>query len=286
MTRRVSGDKRKRAKESTEQVATVHVNQLMECVCAIHLSSYVDGPFPERGGLMLVGPPANFKTTVLEILERNYPDAITLSDMNVRALSDIKEQLASGKIRTLVFSELAKLYERHPQSALNLEGHIRALVAEGFSGASFEDSRMNRLKARCTVLAAMTTDTQEQNFTRWEKSGFNRRFLWGLYALADPHILTRAVEEWKRIEFGFTRAPSLPDNGVIPMMVTEAERRRLRMMVKYQPGGDHAMQVALMVKVLSVLRWHYQRVGIKRNAMETVEAFGQVLSRHGAHLVL
>lgn len=258
----------------------------IEALCAAHLSSYVEGPFKERSGLMVVGPPSVLKSTLLGVVGKNYQNALELSDINVQSLVDLRDQMASGVIRTLIISELGKIYERHPSTARNLEGHLRALTAEGFSAASFQDSRMNRLVARCTLLTAMVPGLQEEHFKRWESTGFNRRFLWSLVTLADPQMLTKAVEQWTLFDFGVTAMPLIPTNGKIPNLATPAERHELNKWLKWQPGGGmHATQLTLLSRMLSVLVWHYRRTKSKRKAMDTIQEFSLTLQNGGAVLV-
>jgi len=265
----------------------VSFEDFIECLCAVHLSSYVEGPFRERSGLMVVGPPSVLKSTLLAVVSDNYPNALELSDVNVPGLVDLRDQLASGVIRTLVLSDLGKIYERHPSTALNLEGHLRALSGEGFAAASFQDSRINRLKARCSLLAGMVPDVQEQNFKRWEKTGFNRRYLWALIMLDDPEMLMRAVEEWRLLDFGMRGLPSLPVTKTIPNLTTPRQRRELGKFLKWQPGGGmHATQLALLSRMLGVLLWHYKRARIRKDAFEVVAAFARTLQEGGAALTL
>lgn len=285
--RRARKSSRRAKQRSQPRSKEITFEEYLECLCAAHLSSYVDSPFRERGGLFVVGPPSVFKTTFLEVAQIHYRDTVELSDVNVQSLVDLRDQMASNVIRTLVIPDFAKLYERHSSTARNLEGHIRALAGEGFSAASFEDSRMARLRARCTILSAMTPKTQAENFGRWEDSGFNRRFLWSLVTLKDPSMQTKAVEEWELIDFGLKRAPSIPDNGVIPSrQVTPAMRRRLLETLQKQPGGgSHATQLSILSRMLAVLTWHYKRIGSHRSAMRTILSFAQSLGQHGGVLV-
>lgn len=259
---------------------------LLEVLCAVHLSSYVEGPFHDRGGLMIVGPPGALKSTFLALLEKNYNDVVLVSDMNVKSLNDYRDQIASKTIRTLVLPEYAKLYERHLYTALNLEGHIRALAGEGFTSASFEDSRINRLRARCTILSAMTPKFQTNHFRDWEDSGFNRRFLWALIRLKQPDLLERSVENWELVNIRMQYIPPAPLDS-IPNTTTLTERQELRRLVKAQPGGSHAAQVALLTKVLAVLKWWYAlRKRPEREAIITVRSFAHALGKEGAELVI
>ena len=262
-------------------------SELVEIICAAHLSSYVDSPFQERGGIMFIGGPAALKSTFVSVLDTQYHDVVMYSDLNVKTLTQVRDQMATGAIRTLVLPELAKLYERNPSTASNVEGTIRALAAEGFTAASFEDARVNRLKARAVVIGALTPSTQQFHFDQWEATGFNRRFLWPLIRLANSSALTDAVVEWKLIDFRVTHVPRAPlGNEKIPNVTSRQERSNLLRLVKYQPGTDHALQLQLMVKMMSVLRWWYNETGDPRDPMHTMEAFGKALGREGAQVEL
>lgn len=259
-------------------------SDLVEVLCAAHLSFHVDSPFPERGGLMLVGPPGALKSTFLKILDGQYHDAVTMSDINARGLVDLRDQISNGAIRSLVLPELAKIYERHESTARNVEGTLRAMTAEGFQAASFEDQRISRLTARAMVIAGMTSATREKNFRTWEESGFNRRFLWSLIRLADPDVLVRAVVNWKTLKFQFDHVPRAPVSGTIPYHVSRSESVLIRNWVKYQPGGSGAVHVQLMTKILCVLRWWYKQVSPERDALATVSRFAESLGRTGADI--
>lgn len=260
--------------------------ELVEVVCAAHLGNLVEGPFHERGGIMLVGPPGVLKTTFVGALDSQYQDAIMMSDVNVKSLVKLRDAIAAGKVNTLVLPEFAKIYERQDATAKNVEGTLRALAAEGFSAASFEDSRINRLTARAMVVGALTPATVDLHFTEWEESGFNRRFLWALMRLSDPIALEKAAVNWKRIDFRMAHVPLAPLGATIPNHTTARERQRLASIAKYQPGGDHAIQIQMLIRMLAVLRWWYAESGQPRNAMETMEAFAPALGKNGVTIVL
>lgn len=259
---------------------------LVEVLCAAHLGSMVEGPFQDRGGIMVVGPPGVLKTTFVNVLDQQYQDAISVSDINVKSLIRLRDAIASGKVNTLVLPEFAKIYERADVTAKNVEGTLRALTAEGFTAASFEDSRINRLVARAMVIGALTPPTQESHFTGWEESGFNRRFLWALVKLADPLALEKAAVAWERINFRLVHVPLAPLGSTIPNKTTMRERQRCSVLVKYQPGGDHAIQLQVLIRILAVLRWWYAESGQPRNAMETIERFAPALGKTGVELEL
>lgn len=262
------------------------LNEFVEVMCAAHLSSFVESPFRERGGIMVVGAPATLKSTIVFVLDRAYNDVVALSDANTKGLVALRDAIAAGSIRTLIFPELAKLYERHEMVASNVEGTLRALAGEGFAAASFEDQRVNSIKARATIIGALTPATQRKMFPQWEESGFNRRFLWPLIRLQNPAALEEAVIDWKLIEFNVPSLPRAPlEGGKIPNLTTTDERRQLFKWAKYQPGANHALQVQLLAKIVSVLRWHYKEIKDRRDAMTTVHSFAQSLGKEGCELV-
>lgn len=275
-------------KKAPRHPKEIPVSLFLEALCAVHLSSYVESPFADAGGLMVVGPPGVLKSTMLSVLEA-YSDAVSVSDINTRTLIDLRDQIAARVIRSLVIPEYKKLWDRHAYTAANVEGTLQALVGEGFGSASFEDQRLQRMKARCTVVSAMTPHFQAIRFREWEESGFNRRFLWCLVRLQDPTVLDRAVEQWQRVEFKVSHIPisPTPQSSNIPNLTTTLERAEMRQLVKYQPGGSHALQTAILVKMLAVFKWWYRLLKKPdRDALKAVRTFAHALGKEGAELVL
>lgn len=264
----------------------VNPQQLVEAICAAHLAHYVEGSLEQRGGLMLVGPPGALKSTLSEALS-HYADALPLSDINIPTLTNLRDSLATGSITTLVFTEYAKVYERNPQTAVNIEGTLRAMASEGFSAASFEDSRIARRKAFATIIGAMPPKTRERNFNRWEESGFNRRFLWSTYGLKGAHILDDAAVNLIRLDLGVRDIIRVPPIGrEIPMLLTSEEKARVKVYVAQQPGGSHTQQLQLLSRMWAVLKWWHRENGKVRRAEETISAFVKSLSREGTDLDL
>lgn len=261
---------------------------MLEVLCAAHLSSYVRSDVKDCGGVMLVGDPATLRSTMLNVLERQYHNALSLSDVNARTLSELRGQIASRNIRTLVLPEFAKLYERgNPGTADNVVGTLRAMVAEGFHAPSFEDARIARTVARCVVMAALTPTMRIKHFNEWEDSGFNRRFLWPLLALENGDLLEESRVQRRLLEIECPSYPPIPNSGIIQDETTETERRSLRVLVKHQPGGNHAIQLELLIRVLAVLRWWYPKVGrSKDEPMHRLREFCRSLGRHGAYLTV
>lgn len=257
----------------------MHASDLIEILCAAHLGSRVESPFTDRGGLMLVGPPAVLKSTFVSVLDTHYQDAVMVSDINAKSLARLRDTLSTGKITTLVLPELAKLYERADVTALNVEGTLRALTAEGFAGAGFEDARVNRFIARAFVMGAMTPALIEKRFEDWENTGFNRRFLWCLVKLADGTALEKAAIHWQRIPFQVKHVPFVPSGESVPNLTTLRERERLGALVKYQAGGDHSLHIQILTRILAVLKWWYRENDDPREAMDTILRFAPALHK-------
>jgi len=260
-------------------------SSLCEVIVAAHLSYYVDSvEFPERGGLMLISPPGNMKSTFIKVcLDPYSPKAQVLSDLNVETIGRMKNHIASGQITTLALPALEKIYERNPQTAKNVEGHIKGFVDEGFAGMSFSDHRMlGQILARCLVVGGVVHTVYEKRFTEWEDNGFARRFLWSSFQLTRPEVLTEAVHNWQRIEF-HSRVPMAP-SGKIKMSVTKEESTELRRMLEQQNCAVTAF--SLIKKILSVLKWKYNDRSDQKLPMIILRDFGTSLGRRMAQLDL
>lgn len=265
--------------------SSVQVSTMLEAICAIHLASYVTGPVTDRGGLMLVGPPGNLKTTLLDVLDENYHNAIACSNLNSQTLQRIQGQFSNGSMRSLILPDLQACYAGDPRTAARLEQALMQLAGEGHRGASWQDSRFQKFKSRCTIFAAMTNRFYERYANYWEDTGFQRRFLWSYYTLGNPDLLLDALEEWRRADIGGIRIPELPANHSIPNLLSRDERHEIRRWLKYQPG-PHEIQYHLLCCATSALRWHYEQRRLKRNAIDTMREFAATLHKEAALLTL
>jgi hypothetical protein len=244
-------------------------------VNAAHLSASVESPFTQRGGLMMVAPPGNFKSTLLKFTLENYPDAIVLSDINVQTLMPMRDEIAAGRYRTLGFPAFEKIYERQQATASNVEGIIKAMVDEGFSEASFQGHRMlGKFEARCCIIAAIIPSLYRDKFQKWHENGFSRRFLWCFYQLSDPNVLVSAIHEWKRIQFNEDETPVLPLSN-LPFTVTPEESRQILVLLKNQHGKE--LPFIMMKKILSVLKWRFKKHPSR--PMEIIRDFSESLGK-------
>ena len=263
----------------------VRAEALLEAICALHLASYVDGPVKDKGGLMLVGPPGVLKTTFLDVLDNNYHNVMSASNLNTTTLLKLQGQFFNGTMRSIILPDVQAMYAGDPRTAARLEQAIMQLAGEGNRGASWQDARFQKFKSRCAIFGAMTQRHHEQWSNRWEESGFLRRFLWSSISLANPDVLMDAIEQWHRADLGGIRVPDVPGNSMIEDSLTRDERRRIRGWLKYQPG-PHEVQLSLMCRATSALRWHYRKHRIKTDAMSTMREFAETLQRDAARIII
>lgn len=255
---------------------------LLEILDAAHLSKHVQTPFKQRGGIMIIGPPATLKTTFIASVFEDHYDALVMSDINIQTLVRLKDDIRVGRYNTLAFTEFEKLYMRRQDTASNLEGSIKMLVEEGFDKPSFVDQRIASSKARCFVVGGMTSNFYERKYDEWEKSGFLRRFLWCNINIANSHLLMESIADWKPMDLGEYKVKA-PGNRFIPYTVQQEENHNIRGYIKEQPG-QHTPFV-LMKKILCVLKWKYDKEDPKK-AMILMKDFSPCLRRDGADIIL
>jgi len=236
---------------------------LVEIVTAVHLARYVTSSHEQRGGLMLVAPAGQLKTSALEILD-HYPDAKIVSDLNVQSIIRLRDDLVSGEIASLAFTDFEKLYKRHSAVASNLEGILSALVEEGFRKASFQDQRMVAVPARCTVFGALTLRAYELRAADWADSGFARRFLFLHYRMSNPHKLEDAIRRWERYTTDLDYIAKVPPTRKISFAVTDGQQRVIERALKHQ--RSRLSPRVLLMKICSVLNWKFRgdekRIGV------------------------
>jgi hypothetical protein len=249
---------------------------------AAHLSSVVESSrFPQRGGIMLVAMPGSLKTTIVKTALEGYPDALILSDVNVQTLNPLRDDIYGGKINTLCFPALEKIYERHSATSSNIEGTLKAMVDEGFREASYENHQMlGKSEARCHITAAIIPALYRLKFQQWQENGFLRRFIWCFYKLADPQVIIRAIHQWRTIEFG-NEMVLRPRR--IELNVSDRESQQLELMLRYQHGKE--VPLIMLKKILSVLKWRY-RNGDESQPMKLMKDFAECLQEKPAHLVV
>lgn len=234
---------------------------LYRFLAAAHLTHAID-PVPEAfsqcGGVMLVAPPEQMKTTAVKCLS-GYGDCLVLSDLNVRQLAKyLRDEISAGRYHTLALTAFEKLYARDADTAANIEASLSAMMEEGFGHASFEDSRAFVRTAKCLVVGALVESAYRSQYSHWIESGFARRFVWVHFRLKDPMMLTRSIVNWEPIQVSNGDGlPSLPFGNKIPWTTTKEELMDIWGLIKDQPGKSTPH--ILLAKVLSVLKWNFRK---------------------------
>jgi hypothetical protein len=227
---------------------------LIEVIDAAHLTNFITSPFPQRGALMVVGPPGSMKTTFINVALSNYPSALRLGDLNINSLMKLRDSLVSGRYSTIAFPEYEKLYQRKADTAANIEGTIKQLIEEGFGRASFEELDAITTTARVMIVGAMTYEFYNRKISQWRESGFKRRILWCGIKLNNPDKVMESIRKWELIELdGIPRRYPTKD---IPFNVSDAESRAIEGMLK---GQWEATPYVLLKKIYAVLKWKYPR---------------------------
>lgn len=235
---------------------------------------------------MLVGPPGVLKTTLLDVLDDNYHNALSISNAFMGTMNKLQSSFYNGQIRSICFPDIQSMYAGDPRTAGRIEQMMMQLSGEASrTVGGGQDSRYAKFKSRCTIFGAMTDLFHNAKVEKWEGSGFLRRFLWSFYTLRDPNILIDAIAEWALADFGSTKVPGQPGSGAIKESLTQVERREIYNWLRHQPH-PHEIQYQIMIKAVSVLRWFYKDQGIKKDAMHTMHEFAETLQHDAAYLVI
>lgn len=254
----------------------------MEVLWAFTQTHRVRSRFPSRGGVALVSPPGQLKTSLLACFEEQL-GVLAYSDMTVNSLVEARDLISSKKANTLLLYDMQKLYERRADTATNIEGSLRSVMDEGFTSAAFEKSSKNiiQAKARALVMAACTPTFYRARYGNWESSGFARRILFCVYTLKDPGAIQQAILTEIPIALG-NAGIRMPINLEIEPMMKDGDEDFIRRVVKKQ---QEDVPINLIKKTLWVLRWYYTKhLKQKDRSMEILKEFSQCLGDGGAEI--
>ena len=264
----------------------VNVEDMVEAICALHISSYVTSPYRDRGGLMLIGPAGVLKTTLLDVLDNNYSNALAVSNSYMSTMQKLLPAFYNGQVRSLCFPDLQSIYAGDPRTSGRIEQMMMQLSGEATRTiGGNEDSRYAKFKGYCTMFAAMTPSFYTSHINKWEESGYSRRFLWSTYTFEDPDILMRAIAQWTKADLGIDRVPQCPIGGSIQDVLKQPQREEIMTWLRHQPQ-PHEIQFQIMCKATSALAWHYKRHGVNKVAMDTMRKFSETLQHDAALLRL
>lgn len=253
----------------------VPFSTLITIAQAAHLTYCVDSPFPQRSGILYVAPQGNLKTTALEAVDETFHNFKLVSDLQGHNLMTMQDDLFSGNYPTLAFKDMIKLYERQKSTAENLEGTLRSMVEEGWTGSAMKDSRIATAPIRLMVMGAMTKHMYEFRLPNWIATGFARRFLWCHYKLEDPSIIGDAIQKQEKIAFDIPQWPQAQRRS-IPFNLDEKDRREIRGWMKEQQGRDGS-PYNLLLKIAVVLKWRDERAKREPEHMKILRLFAKTL---------
>jgi len=255
----------------------VKIENLVKFMVASHYTYHVESPYRQRGGVLLVSGPGSMKSTIVRTVIDSVTHALGYSDLTLKQLAVIRNQIASGTYHTLGFYELEKLYARQASVSANLEGVMKAMVEEGFSHFAFEDQRIWVPNARCFVIASVLQNLYEQKSGNWNDNGFARRFIWIKYLLS-----VKAKEKMRQARSENALVPMPPmfarsPAALLQMDVTREEGIRLEQIIDMESGET---PVNLLRKTLTILKWYRKHNGNHRGdatPMEVIEDLRQAI---------
>lgn len=264
---------------------TTSVSSIVEVLQASHLTYCVDSPFAQRSGILLVSPAGQLKTSLLEVVRDTFHNFKLVSDLNGNNLLAMQDDLFSGHFPTIAFKDMIKLYERNRSTAINLEGTLRSMVEEGWTGSTQKDSRIAEAPTRIMVLGAMTKGMYDKKLPDWIDTGFARRFLWCHYRLDDPDAIGDAIQQQKLIPItGLANWPQASRRS-IPFELDDKDRKEIRGWLRNQPGKDGS-PYNLLLKIAVVLRWRNERLKREGDHMKVLREFSKTLQNRYADVSL
>jgi hypothetical protein len=222
----------------------------------------------------------------MDVLDENYHNALSISNAFMQTMSKLQSSFYNHQVRSLCFPDLQSIYAGDPRTSGRIEQMMMQLAGEATRTiGGGQDARHSKFKGYCTIFACMTDLFYQSRAARWDESGFSRRFLWSTYTLSDPDVLIRAIMEWTRADLGGFRIPTLPNSNYIKDTLDHDERSEIFTWLRHQPS-PHEVQFHVLCKAVSALRWHYENIGFKKNAMHTMREFAETLQKDAALLVI
>lgn len=222
------------------------------------LSNRVRDAFPDRGGIMLVAPAGQLKTSLLKQLEGQL-GVMPYSDLNTTNLQELRGQIVSGKVHCIMLYDLQKIYERNPQVTANVIGNLRALMSEGFTTSTADQttSQMIIRGARALVLMATTEEHYFRYAATWEQSGFARRVLFVVYSVDNPHAITEAAIDNAVIDIPSYYNKVLPANFTIEGSLQPNERAWFKK--KIGQKMDDSVRFILLRRIYILAKYFWER---------------------------
>jgi hypothetical protein len=238
--------------EKIKSKMSTKVSEVITFIQACHVGRDTDCDLTEAGGVMLVSYPEHLKTTIASRALRPYPEAMVVSDMNVREFSDIREDLLTSRYDTIGFLDYQKVWERDERTSANVEGVIRALTDEGWHG-TLGGKTIKGPAARCFMVLCMTPNLYSAKVSQWNKTGFSRRFIALNYVFRDRRVLEAAIKQGHKYQLSLEHAIPKPTNRLL-YTVTTSEADYIGEALKDQRG---LVGLQLLLRAYNAMKWYY-----------------------------
>lgn len=221
------------------------------------------------------------------VLSSLYPDTCVCdSNWYYGKLLKMRGAFYNGGKRSIVIPELQSIYAGDPRTGTRMEQMLQQMAGEGSISTQETDSRWERYEMRAQIFAAMTPEFATKKNRGWEE-GFHRRFLWVHLAMQNDEILMDYLTAWRRAEIEVSQPMIEPAQKYIPDLLDYREKMKVRRMLEAQKDfGPNHTRFVFLCRALSVLKWHYRRIGSKKKAFDTLKRFSVCLSKHAALLVI
>jgi len=249
-----------------------------EVLSAAHLGAYVKSNIIDTGGIMLVGPPGQLKSSILIPIAK-LSGAQLLSDLTVMQAISLRGPILALQTQTLIFPEFSKIFARRSDTAANIEGYIMQLTGEGFRNFNWESPNATYPPCRALVLGAMTSNIYLKHWDEWQNSGFARRFLWFHYRLNMEGVtaLKKSARYDKPIRITPKQGFLVPGES-IEQDISEDELLQLHNMLTEQQNS-YQIGIGILRRIYTILKWRYP----KRSTlpMQILSKFALGLKREG-----
>lgn len=257
------------------------VAEIITFIQAAHVGQHTNWDLDSRGGIILSAYPEQLKTRIVERALAVYPNALCVSDMNMRELGDMRSDLITQRYTTIGFLDYQKVWERDERTSSNVEGGIRALTDEGWQG--YASNARIATKAKCFMVLCITPTMWEDKAQEWKRNGFARRMLFMSYRFDDRAALEAAIKEGHTYQLSIEHAIPQPAERLL-YSVTESEAEYISLALKSQRS---LIPLQLLLRVYNTLKWFYDDVKKERDrGMQLLMNMCPLLSQDGGVITL
>ena len=135
------------------------------------LTGYLKDDYSVPTSLMLIAPPKDGKTTIINEIE--CKDVLSTMDLSSKPIKDkIIPLLAKGKLHHLLITDMVKMLSHKPETCASVVAFLNALMEEGVKDNLFFGQTFN-LKNRvyCGIITSITPPFFYKEFRKWYDKG-------------------------------------------------------------------------------------------------------------------